>query len=350
MLKQLPQYLLRALFGLLLIFSLMSLANWGSRYWFWFELIGHFKLQWLFALACVVVVLASVRQFRWALVGILILAFNLAELSPWYIPRAEFPPKARRTLRIYFQNIALYNNQEQALIQQLREHTADLVVLQEVNRQYIKALNALPEYPYRYLNLKSKASPGSSQDMALWSRYPLRRPQRDVLKVENTPSMQMQVQLPSAQIELLVLHPESAHYRGAFPLRQRQMQALSDYLQARPAHWIVLGDLNITPWSGMYRRMVERTGLLNTRLGFGFLRSYPTGHRRFEPQSPSPHSLLNPSFWERIPIDHCLVSPEIQVESMRILPDPMYSDHFPILMELAYPVRSKLSEREPVSE
>ena len=79
-----------------------------------------------------------------------------------------------------------------------------------------------------------------------------------------------------------------------------------------------MGDLNITMWSPNYQEFVDRAELKNTRQGHGILPSWPT-------QFP----VLS------IPIDHVLVSSEIQVRDTRIGRN-VGSDHLPIIVDLRY--------------
>jgi endonuclease/exonuclease/phosphatase (EEP) superfamily protein YafD len=82
---------------------------------------------------------------------------------------------------------------------------------------------------------------------------------------------------------------------------------------------IIVGDLNVPMWSKYYQNAFDNSGLRNTRQGFGVMPTY-------EPQN----------FFQAIPIDHCLVSEEIQVVNMRVGPS-LGSDHVPIIVDLLIP-------------
>jgi hypothetical protein len=68
--------------------------------------------------------------------------------------------------------------------------------------------------------------------------------------------------------------------------------------------YILLGDLNVTPWSPHFRQLLQQTGL---------------------PAQVPPL---------RIPLDHCLVSPAFQVIERRVGPR-LGSDHLPLIVTLA---------------
>jgi endonuclease/exonuclease/phosphatase (EEP) superfamily protein YafD len=80
-----------------------------------------------------------------------------------------------------------------------------------------------------------------------------------------------------------------------------------------------MGDLNATPWSRPFRRFVGRSGLCDSRAGFGVQASFPAAS-----------ALL------RIPIDHVLVSCVIGVRNRRIGRD-VGSDHLPVIVDLVLP-------------
>ena len=84
----------------------------------------------------------------------------------------------------------------------------------------------------------------------------------------------------------------------------------------------MMGDLNVSLWSPFYHSMIQKSGLHNARRGFGIL---PT------------HSIVAPQFAAlSAPIDHCLVSSQIQVKNFQ-LGQAIGSDHLPIVAELLIP-------------
>jgi endonuclease/exonuclease/phosphatase (EEP) superfamily protein YafD len=85
-----------------------------------------------------------------------------------------------------------------------------------------------------------------------------------------------------------------------------QLDGVGQYLQSLESPKLLLGDLNITMWSPYYQQLTRKTGLKNARDGFGILPSWPTSsHRR-----PFLNGLIS---MLAIPIDHCLLSPDLSV-------------------------------------
>ncbi|MEE8238524.1 MAG: endonuclease/exonuclease/phosphatase family protein, partial [Nitrososphaerales archaeon] len=80
---------------------------------------------------------------------------------------------------------------------------------------------------------------------------------------------------------------------------------------------LLLGDLNITPWSPIFKDFLRSTGLRDSREGFGLQPSWPTWF---------------PPAW--IPIDHVLVSSNVTVYDRKIERD-IGSDHYPVIVDFS---------------
>ena len=83
---------------------------------------------------------------------------------------------------------------------------------------------------------------------------------------------------------------------------------------------IVLGDLNATPWSPVFKKLLGETRLVDARRGFGLRPTWPSTF---------------PPLW--IPIDHCLVSPGIEIRDFRVGP-ACGSDHHALVVDMALPL------------
>ena len=82
----------------------------------------------------------------------------------------------------------------------------------------------------------------------------------------------------------------------------------------------------MTMWSPYYRLLVRKTGLRNTRKGFGILPTWPTkGTYQILP------GWLTSLF--RIPIDHCLISHGLDTSNI-YTGSSTGSDHKPLIVDL----------------
>jgi endonuclease/exonuclease/phosphatase (EEP) superfamily protein YafD len=80
---------------------------------------------------------------------------------------------------------------------------------------------------------------------------------------------------------------------------------------------VIMGDLNATPWSYALRTLLDRTGLRDSRRGFGLGASWPTW-----------------SPFVRIPIDQLLLGGRVEVLAREVGPE-LGSDHFPLRATVA---------------
>jgi len=85
-----------------------------------------------------------------------------------------------------------------------------------------------------------------------------------------------------------------------------------------PRPLVLAGDLNTTPFSGVFTRFVRDSGLRDSNLGFGIS---PTWMRKTP--------------WFAIPLDHVLVSDDLLVYDRRLGP-ACGSDHNPVIVELSF--------------
>ena len=113
-----------------------------------------------------------------------------------------------------------------------------------------------------------------------------------------------------------VVHPTDEKY---FHMQREEFHDLTELANANPKSLIIMGDLNATSWSYGFRDLMAESNLVDTRSGRGIQPSWPT---YFPPMA--------------IPIDHCLVSPNLSVLNRSIGPN-VGSDHYPVLVDLSLP-------------
>ncbi len=326
----LGQFTRQGLKASVLIFSALSLSHVLSQSAFVFELASHFKMLWV-PLLTITVLLCAVSGWRkWTLFGLAILSINAWDIGRWYIPRSP-EVNSQNTFKILLFNQGLYNNQGENIARWVREHQPDLVMIQEINASTQQALDQLQNYPHRLRHLYT-----DSRAMALWSRYPLNESARGFMSSDLT-SLYATVQWLEHSLPLLAIHTSSANHPATFEPRKREMAELTRYIQEHASpYWLVLGDLNVTLWSGLYRQMIQQTGLYNSRQGFGILPSWPNRYSGWHGPALL-RKVLNPlpAPFKRLPIDHCLLGQKLFTQNMRVIDELDWgSDHFPLWIEL----------------
>lgn len=314
--------------GLLLVLLLgITGIGIGSSYLGWphpLELWSHFQLQYLILGLGSLGILALTR--RWLLIGIgcVLVAFQSVQILPWYLSppldSLATPLDRPPLLRVVLANINTRNQAYDRVIGFVQQESPDIVLLMEVSENWQGPLVAIQDQlPYSF----------NQTGNYLFSRYPLQDPRSDYFGTDRTAALltQITVQDPTTQdrrIALIGAHPLPPIRPELFHSRNRHLDGIAQTLGSVSQPTILMGDLNITPWSPYYRRLIRITGLNNTRLGFGILPSWPT---------PGTYPLGLDRILQ-LPIDHCLVSAEFETLEIRVGPD-IGSDHRPVIVDLA---------------
>jgi endonuclease/exonuclease/phosphatase (EEP) superfamily protein YafD len=131
------------------------------------------------------------------------------------------------------------------------------------------------------------------------------------------PSVVGMMEIDGVPLTVLGTHPLRPGNKEYNRMRDVQLDATPAFLKQIETPILVLGDLNTTPWSFRFKRLLRDTGLLDSSKGRGIQPTWPT-------------------FWSflRIPIDHCLHSPQLSILRKEIGPH-VGSDHFPVIVDFA---------------
>ena len=296
-------------YGLVLGATLAALL---APYFWVFELFSHFRVQYVALMLVLLAVFASLG--RWLLAASLLplLVLNILPLLPYLAGEAN-PPDTTGRLTLASINVYSGNEDAQPLLTLLAAERPDVVVLQEFTPRWAAATATLAErYPYRVLRPRA-----GNFGLALVSRYPIVREQTISLADTDHPTIAATLQLGTRQLHLLGVHPVPPTNRVRAARRNRQLTAIAELATATPRPLAVLGDFNSTPWSPHLQQLLTRTGLRSAAAGRGLDFTWPTAM-----------PLLG------IPIDHCLLSDDLQVIDHYRGPD-IGSDHYPLFTEVA---------------
>ncbi len=311
-----PAILKRCKFLLACVGALSCAAFLGGLHRY-LELTCHFRVFYLLGAIILTGALLGFRAWRWSALGLLVIAVNFCIILPWYWPRASHAQSALApNLRILLCNVLTENPKYEQVLGIVREVDPDILVLLEVNWDWMGALAPLKEsYPFKVTQPRS-----DNFGIALLSRLPLENTQIiEDFGNSSAPAIVGEIPLGGKSLSLVAIHtlpPPGAQYTA---IRNAQLVDLAAFVQEKEGPCVVIGDLNTTMWSPTYHRFETDCGLVNTRRGFGVMATWPVG--------------LGPLM---IPIDHCLCSPEIQVVDCYTGPD-IGSDHLPLIVELSVP-------------
>ncbi|MBN1257611.1 MAG: endonuclease/exonuclease/phosphatase family protein [Planctomycetes bacterium] len=279
------------------------------------DMACHFRVQYAAVSFLCFFVLVMIRRRRWALAALVCCLVNASLVLPWYFNAEQVTNPSGNPLRIYYANVYTDNQQHHRLLAAVKASNPDLVALLEVNDAWTESLKPLQHvYPYQV------ALPQDDNfGMALFSRIPLNFKQIEYIGNTVIPTLQVELQGNEKPVSLLLTHPLPPVTETGFNMRNQQLAAVSKHLASLKDPKILIGDLNLTMWSSFYADFIRESGMQNARQGFGVIPTWPS---------------WNPIL--RIPLDHCLVSPDIDVIQCKSDPD-IGSDHLPLLVKLILP-------------
>jgi endonuclease/exonuclease/phosphatase (EEP) superfamily protein YafD len=298
-----------------------SLAGFAGSLGWAFELASHFRLQYAVILSLLAVAFAGRGALVWAGFFGLGAAINLVVIAPYLVPIQRLPPASAMDiqLRVLLLNVHSTNTRHERVLDLVRADAPDLVGLLEVDDQWLEALSPLrSQYPHLVAEPRD-----DNFGIALYSRMPLSEAQVVYLSEAGVPSIRARLAgkpLATGGVTpfLVLTHPLPPSSPDQFRLRNEQLHALALTVgELDPV--ILLGDLNVTPWSPYFRQLLREGRLRDTARGFGLRGTWPA---QFPPL--------------RIPIDHCLVSAGVDVLERRVGP-ALGSDHLPLRVTLRFP-------------
>lgn len=283
-------------------------------------------------------------QLAVLLTALLLVQLALASATPWYLglatvtalclvyqlwwilPYTPFHSKEvswakkqgdRPRISILAANVLTPNRQAGRLLEIVREHSPDVLVLLETDKWWDQQLQALDQdYPY---SLRQPMD--NLYGMHLFSRLALKDAQIRFLVQKGIPSMHARVQInEQLSVRMHFLHPAppSPTENDASSERDAELLVLAQSIRHTVTPTIVAGDLNDVAWSPTTRLFRKISNLLDPRIGRGMFNTFHAQHR-----------------FLRWPLDHVFHSDHFKV--VRIIRLPAFgSDHFPLFIELQF--------------
>ena len=283
----------------------------AARAWWAFELFTHASTYWFLAAVALAALLIATRAVKRAAACILLAVYFGWGAVPYLVSEENSAGSER--IRVLHFNVLHNNRQHEQVAEYLTAQDADIVVIQELDPTWRKALDAVfASYPHRAVQLRHGAD-----GQAILSRFPLsdigHHPEPDA----EWPVLSATATTPHGPLRLVTIHPPPPVRQHKAELRNSRLD-LAARLSGGDGARLLLGDFNCTPWSPYFRELCATTGLRDAARGQGFVRTwYPT------------------ALPLGIPIDHVLHSEELRVGGFEVGPD-LGSDHRPIVVDIQF--------------
>lgn len=287
------------------LFSLLA------RSWWVFELVTHFYLHYFGVAALLVALFALTKKFGRATIALILAIVLASSVFPGF---GKAQPDTTNADTILFANVHSDTSEVEQLVSLVDGHEPFVAAFAEMNQDLYEALRVeLPDYTTSHYH-----DGQGPFDVAVFVHN-----DEDVISLETLTFFE-DIDLPLLRIRLgttagtqtiFVAHPTP-------PITTRSATLRNDYLEKVAAEVqkedsvIVVGDLNTTPYSPVFKDFLIQTELVPAGGNLTHPRTWPTW---------LPDLL-------RIPIDHGFMSQGVRAS---IVPaDRIEGDHLPILIHI----------------
>ncbi len=287
------------------------------------------------------------RLWEYALASLvgLALVWQLITIAPYtvFYPKQMSDSHAeddsnRISLLIY--NVRYDNREVAALRELIRDTDPDIILLSEPTQWWLEQLDGLEDdYPFTLFQPQE-----NHYGKLLYSRLELKDPEIRFLIDPDVPSIRSRVRLRSGTLVTLYgVHPrppglkrpeeDEDGEREDSDMRDAELLVIAkEVSELGDVPVIVAGDFNDVAWSHTTHLFQRTGGLLDPRVGRGFINTFDTRSRLM-----------------RYPLDHVFASRHFLIVELRRLPD-IGSDHFPLLVVLDYDPGTSVTDEEPQPE
>jgi endonuclease/exonuclease/phosphatase (EEP) superfamily protein YafD len=306
--NRVPPYWFLAGLALATVLALLAPLGWP------FELFAHFRVQYAAAALLLAALLGWQRRARPAMLALALAAWHAfpgaeALLAATPPTRCDGPAVTVATA-----NVRYSNSHHDAFLAWLDTGPADVVIVQEVTTAWVQDLAARTAYPHQ--RMLPREDP---YGIGVLSRRPLETVSLVDLAGDGLPSLTGVVEIDGQRVRFLGLHTRWPVAPSLAQLRDNALRSAAQLAQGSDLPTVLLGDLNLTPDSPAFDRLLHDGGLRDALAGRDW---QPTWKADFWPLA--------------LRIDHILVSPGVCVERGSAGP-PVGSDHLPVLARLRLP-------------
>ncbi len=308
--------------GLTCVVAVASALGWlGSRHWA-ADLFAHFRAQYALLLLLLLAVHGLRRQPLCFVLAFGFLLLNVAQVAPVYIAdpvdRTGAPDLELSVLQF---NLLKNNARKRETAAYLETTGADVIVLQEVDQEWARVF-AQGLRSYRPALVEARTT---FFGIAIFVRKQagVEIEHARLLRIDDEgwrhPAVEARLRHEGRMFEILGVHAHPPTHPNVARIHGVEIDRVARWSRERPGAHLVLGDLNITPWSARYGVLMSTSALQSARDGFGIVSSW-------RPMA---------GITGGLPLDHILHSREFAATRFERGPR-LGSDHQPILARLRW--------------
>lgn len=232
-----------------------------------FELLQAFSMHYLVLSACFVV-FALFLKSKWLTISSVISCVILVlQLFP-FLPTIQ-NNVFTSNIRVGVFNVFHENTNYSESITSIINSKCDLISVLEVSNDWDKALNTSlsKSHPYSV----SLPHTNCCYGLSVYSRFPI--VSDTIIYCEAIPVIKIRVEKSGSPIDVWTLHTLTPAFPNNTTKRNLQMSTVARQIALNNTPAILVGDLNIVPWSQDFQSMKAISGMTESR--HGFLATFP---------------------------------------------------------------------------
>ena len=297
------------------LFTIMGLL--GNFLWVC-EIVSHFRVQYLFILSFACLFFLIFKRYKYSLALFSFAIINFVFIVPDYFKEKDSlqaQADNRHAYKALLTNFHRHNYQYEKLAELIEKENPDFLMVMEIDTTWLEEMEVtLSQYQYQKFHIGYK----HAFNLGLFSKYPPYSMNIKWWGDKGFPTVVSQLNLEGKNLQLIGSHPVSPDNPDSLFFRNQQLDIIANYASRSEHEVMFLADMNTTPWAPYFSVFLEKSGLKDSRKGFGIQPTWPT---------------YFPLLF--IPLDHCFVSDGIKIIDRRVGPD-IGSDHLPIIIEFVF--------------
>ncbi len=282
-----------------------------GRYGWVFDLLSHFRLQYVLACA-VVLIFALIRRRSWlALMALISLLWNVQIVYAFHQTAEAAGATNEKRLRVMSFNVLTENTNQVEAVSHAMKSDADIVCLLEVDESWRVALQPLRvKYPHHVEEMNN-----GNFGIACYTRLPMKSLEVKWFTIWRLPTVVMNLDHLGRPLTFIGTHPIPPMGGQDAQAWREQLSGIAVLVAGLSGEVIAAGDFNATPWCEGMRLLREKSGL---------------DFHSVDPVWPPTWGLNLPMM---IPIDHVLVKGGLTVQK-RVIGPVTGSDHRSVTVEI----------------
>lgn len=307
----------KIVWGLGFLFAIFTVGSLLGQFHWLLDVLSHYHVQYTVGLLGCLLLLLLMRELRWSLLGVLAaLVVNLYLIVPFYTAPSTTVAHAaseEAALRVMALNISTSNAGYSQVVDLIRTRQPDLVFMSEVREDLLAVLREQLTDTYPYLHAEpSRMTLG----VAFLSRQPFVKVETVMPGGRGRRYLRAEIAWQGQPVTIVGIHPLPPMTGDWAASRNSEIALMGQVANEATQPFVLLGDLNASPWSAPMRSLMASTELRYAMQGYGVGLTWRLAG-----------VLLG------APLDYILVSPAWHVADY-VEGGDIRSDHIPIQADL----------------